>query len=143
MIVLGIFLAWQAIEDVKSKSIRIDAVVFFGIFGIVLRLLESGFQVNTVKELLVVCIPGGVFIIISYLFSGMIGEGDGMIFLISGIYMGMMKNVLLIYFSFLLVSIGGLGVVLFYRKRNRGKSYPFVPFIFAAFLVLELWGMRR
>ncbi len=142
VLLLGIFLAWQAIEDYYKKSIRMDIVLIFGGMGIFVYFLSQGIQISVIKELLVSCLPGVLLMVISHICPGTIGDGDGLVFLVTGIYMGLAKNGILIYLSFLLVSMVG-GLMFFLPKRKkRASCYPFVPYIFSAFILIEIWGMR-
>ena len=139
---LGIFLAWQAVEDFRNKTIRMDLVLIFGILGIILSFPNGESWTRVLKEILISCLPGILLFVFSHICPGMIGDGDGFIFLITGIYMGMIQNWLLIYMSFLIVGVVGIINLFVSKEKKKAKCYPFVPFIFSAFVMIEMWGMR-
>ncbi len=140
---VGIFLAWQAVEDLRKKSIRMDAVLLFGIIGVCLYVATEGIHLEMAKEVFWACVPGMVLTVISKFCNGALGDGDGMIFLVTGLYLGGVKTGWLVYCSFLLVCIVGLCVLVIETRPKRQRSYPFVPFVFSAFIMLEIWGIKR
>lgn len=137
---LLVFLAWEAYEDSRSMTIRMDAVLIFGLIGIMVNIIERDL---TAGAILLGSGLGGVLLIVSRLSKGQLGEGDGWVFLVSGLYLGGMGNMQLCYLAFLLVLVCGLMhlVTGLFLRRRALKELPFVPYVFAAFLVMNLWRM--
>ncbi len=145
-VLLGLFLGWQTLEDLRSKSIRIDGVLLFGSVGLFLGFVQNGMSWDTVEKLVLACIPGIGLLFLSKLWPGAIGEGDGLIFLVTGVYLGGTENGMLCYLAFGLAAVVGLGLSFwknFWQKvKGNDQGYPFVPFVFSAFLILKIWGIR-
>lgn len=139
VVLLGLFLAWQAIEDYKTHSVRMDGIQIFGLLGVGIRLISEGIALDILTSIVASCVPGLVLLFLSKLFTENIGDGDGYIFLVSGIYLDGLKNGVLFYLSFLLAGLLGLALYMFPKGSVKKKVYPFVPFIFSAFLCVELW----
>ena len=81
---------------------------------------------------------GIVLLLLSRAADGSIGAGDGMLFLITGIYFGFWKNIALFLGSLLLCSIWGIGY-LFIKKigwqEGRKLELPFLIFV----LPIGMW----
>lgn len=134
------FLGWQAVEDLRHKSIRMDGVIIFSVLGILLQVGCRESWGECVMKLLLGCIPGVVMLILSVVWKGQIGEGDGFIFLVVGLYLGGLFTGVVCYVSLVLVAI--IGVILWFWRRyskQEQSNYPFVPFVFAAFIILKVW----
>ncbi len=74
---------------------------------------------------------GVVLLLISKCSRGALGEGDGIFFIITGIYLGFWKNLLLFFSSLMLCSFFGLALFLwgwFQGKDYRKKRLPFLMF---------------
>ena len=141
--------AWQ---DMQNRRIKLSLFVISGTAGAVLRCMYivmdaaiayGGFGYRMAFELAAVQIKdtvmamavGGGLLLLSRITDEAVGKGDGWFFLISGIYLGAVKNLVLL--------AGGLGlcfllsmVLLFYgiiQGTDRGKlRIPFLPFLIPA-----------
>lgn len=76
----------------------------------------------------------GVFLLlISRKSGGAVGSGDGMAFIITGLYFGLWRNLCLLWISLTLCSLWGAGLMVIRRTRwnqVKGKEMPFLPFVF-------------
>lgn len=91
------------------------------------------------------CIGGSLIglalLVVNRITEGGIGEGDGIFFLITGIYLGFWKTFFLLAASLFLCSIVGLGYVACGRltgKGNKKKKLPFLVFTFPVGIFLAL-----
>ncbi len=92
----------------------------------------------TLWEIVLGAMVGVVLLLISRAAEGEIGAGDGMLFLVTGIYMGFWKNVVLFLGSLVLCSICGIGYLVVKKIRwHEGKrmELPFLPFV----LPMGMW----
>ena len=92
----------------------------------------------TLWEIILGAMVGGVLLVISRAAEGEIGAGDGMLFLVTGIYLGFWKNVALFLGSLMLCSICGIGYLMVKKIRwQEGKrlELPFLPFV----LPMGMW----
>lgn len=64
---------------------------------------------------------GGILLLIGRLSRGALGEGDGIFFIIAGIYLGFWKNLALLVSALILCSFSGL--VLFLWGQMQGRDY--------------------
>ena len=73
-----------------------------------------------------------ILLMLSKMTEGAVGPGDGMLFFITGIYLGFWKNVMLLWGSLLLCSCWGIGLLAVRQiKWTAGKrtEIPFLPFV--------------
>ena len=159
LFILLVFLIVASIWDLKERAIP---VWVFVLPAVVMVLLDFGYITNevlgTVKvtgntiitaeriggtanriliEKLGGMAVGLVILAVSKLTHGQIGEGDGMAFLITGFYLGVEENFLLLLEALLLSSMWGLTWMLM-KKINLKTSLPFVPFVLTAFVIRML-----
>lgn len=75
---------------------------------------------------------GAALLMFSRMTEGAIGSGDGMLFFITGIYLGFWKNAMLLWGSLILCSCWGIGLLAVRQiKWPVGKriEIPFIPFV--------------
>ena len=128
-VVMGMLTLCSA-EDIKKKQICLNRVLFFGILGILFHML---WRMQSIENLLLGMSVGVVLLFLSVLTGGRIGAGDAVLLIVTGIYLGLEKNLELFFFGLFLCSIWALGLLVL-RKRNRKDSIPFVPFLLAAYM---------
>ena len=71
-----------------------------------------------------------------------VGYGDGLVFMVCGLYLGFWENFSLLFMSLVLCALGGLFLMLI-GKIKKGQTLPFIPFVMAAFacaMVFEAVG---
>ena len=128
-VVMGMLTLCSA-EDIKRKQIRLNPVLFFGFLGIFLHML---FRMQSIENILLGMSVGVVLLFLSVLTGGRIGMGDAVLLIVTGIYLGLEKNLELFFCGLLLCSMWALGLMVL-RKKNRKDSIPFVPFLLAAYM---------
>lgn len=129
-ICLGALLLICAITDLKTKEISMRILLIFGALGIIIFILGNQ---NSVAEELVGVLVGIGVLLICRVTGGKIGAGDGFLIVVTGIFLGGMRNVELLMGGFLLAALWALILVIF-RKVNWKKELPFVPFLFLSFI---------
>jgi len=122
----------HSIEDIREKKITVMVTLLSGIIGISLHLF---FQNQSIYEMLTGVLAGSFILILSRLTKGRIGMGDGIIFMLTGLYLGLIDNLLLMCISFSLAGIWGLFLV-FIKSNSRSERNPFIPFFFFIFFFL-------
>lgn len=129
--IVGIYLVIMAVTDRRTKKIPV-------IPGIVCMALVALAQVVDGREWKS-WIPGllvGIFMYaVSRLSRGQVGTGDALVYFVTGLALGFMRNVELLMISLFLASIVALVLVV---VRRVGKHYtlPFIPFTAVAFGVV-------
>ena len=122
----------HSIEDIRDKKITVTITLFFGIIGVILHLLLGRQGMN---EMLFGALSGTVVLAAGRLLKGGIGTGDGIVFMLTGLYLGAERNVTLMVLSFFLAGIYG-----FYRMLIKGdaknREMPFIPFLFLGYCIM-------
>ncbi len=77
-----------------------------------------------------VCV-GGVLLLGALVSRESIGIGDGLLFVVTGIYLGLWKNLVLLFLAVAACAVVGLVLVLT-KKCTRKQSLPFAPFVLAS-----------
>lgn len=128
ILIAGIYLAVMAVIDRRQKKIPIAPGVVCIVFIVLAQIVAE----NRVGGWL----PGiwiGVFLlIVSKLSRGGIGEGDAMVYFVTGLALGFFRNLELLMLSLIFAAMTGL-VMLVVKKVGRKYTLPFVPFTAVAY----------
>ncbi len=128
----------HSLEDIREKKITVNITLFSGIIGILMHLL---FQNQSIYEMLTGTLPGAGILLLSCVTNGKIGMGDGIVFMLTGLYLGLGKNILLMCIAFLLAGV--FGIFLLIQKEGRAnEKMPLVPFLFLGYGLMILSGVR-
>ncbi|MCI8730903.1 MAG: hypothetical protein HFH59_11460 [Lachnospiraceae bacterium] len=127
------FLSVNSFQDIRKKQVYLSAVVVYGILGILYIFLHR----DHLEVLLLGALPGILLMCVGKISGGALGLGDGLAVMISGIYMGIWKTLEFIALSLLMAAVWA-GFLMFVKKKGRKASFPFVPFMLAAYVVLCL-----
>ena len=71
----------------------------------------------------------------SWCTRGRIGLGDGILLVVTGVYLGGMGNLELLFTGLLLAACWSLGMVVLGKKKGK-EEIAFVPFLLAAYLTM-------
>lgn len=123
-----------SIEDVKTKRIHAIWLAVFAAEGILCSVL---FWKRPMGEILAAMMPGILILVLSAAVSGSIGEGDGMLLTITGIFLEV-SFVLSMLTVAVFLSAGYALFLYVIRKKGRKYEMPFIPFILIAFVVVIL-----
>lgn len=120
-----------AYVDYKEKKVYLSGMLLAGIIGIVLHIWN---QTPTLPDMLCGAGIGAAVILAAILTGESIGIGDGVVLLVSGIFLGFWRNLELFLTALFLA--GGVALFLLVVKR-KGRTYrlPFLPFVAAAYLI--------
>ena len=133
---IGLFCFYgiTALEDFRTKQIRLIEIAFFGIIGILIDVMLRPYSLLS--------IIGGVFVgVVLYVFSIVtnekIGKADALIVMVSGLYLGFMNILVLLWISSVFAAIGGGLFLLTIDRESTGDfDLPFMPFMLAGYMVL-------
>lgn len=145
-------LAAAGFQDIKEHRIHISIFIIFGTVGTVLRGTQLIIELKALapffggadlwlfagKRLLDIASAvavGGALLAVSAATGEAVGMADGYFFVVSGLYLGLIRNILLLcgglFFCFVVCSI--LLVIGICRGRNVRKiRIPFLPFLIPA-----------
>lgn len=132
LIILSVF----SMEDIMKRRIHLALVLIFFASGILYQILLG--KVILI-EILGGILVGIILIGISRLTEEAIGYGDGLIFLVTGVFLGIWENLNLLFTSLIIAFIYS-SIQILLRKKDTKDEIPFVPFIWIADL-LHLGGL--
>ena len=136
VIVLGL-LGICSLEDVRHKRLTIVYILMFGIGGVILHLFAP---VCSIYSILCGLLLGIAMILVSLITRGNVGIGDGMLLLVTGVYLGGYGNLQLLMTGLLLSALWALGLLAFKKKKGKDEI-AFAPFLLLAYFVLLFQGI--
>lgn len=125
-------LAICAAEDIRKKEIHLNLILAFGVVGVVFHML---WQMQTIENVLFGMGVGGALLLLSVLTRGKIGIGDGILLVVTGIYLGLEQNLELLVCSLFICAVYAL-FLLAMRKRSRKDTVAFVPFVLISYVCM-------
>lgn len=135
IILPGILLVYSAVTDIKRREISGKALLIFGILGILCAVF--GIK-NTFWDTFFGVSTGILLVVISLLTKGELGMGDALLICVTGVYLGFVKNVQLLAIAMIMSGVFAIGMLIRCGKNKNIKlEFPFVPFITAAYTVME------
>lgn len=129
-VLLGV-LAISAYKDWMEKKVYIYGTLFCGIVGILIHVL---FQERTLTDMLGGVAVGIAILFVAWLGRECVGIGDGIILVVSGVFLGFWRNLMLLLTALLLAAVAALFLIVVKRKERKYRL-PFVPFLLAAYLM--------
>lgn len=130
--VLWILLIVCAAEDWKRKEVTVIYIFLFGIAGILLHLFYPN---CSIYSLLCGVLVGIGMMAMSLLSSGSVGMGDGILLMVTGVYLGGYRNFELLMTGLFLAGIWSAGLLVL-KKKKRKERIAFIPFLLAAHVIM-------
>ncbi len=128
-VMVVVFLISSSVCDIRSKKIPIWLIIVFAVLGVLFTIFAP---THSFGDLAVGVGGGAVLIVVSIVTAGQIGMGDGLLFVVLGIFCGSSNIGLLICAMFLCAVVAG---TLFVTKQVKRKDrLPFVPFVLCAYI---------
>lgn len=148
--VFAVFLcvcAWRDLRDRKIPVLLLMAAAAAGVLEIAGHIFcfewQSGRELRLWLGMRAAAVIPGIFLlIISKCSRGAVGRGDGLFFMVSGLYLGFWRNVALLLYGLIFCSAWGCGVFLwgiFAGKRVKDIELPFLTFLIPAALLLAVF----
>ena len=136
VLLAGLFIsAWI---DLKREIIYVPLIVCMGIIGVICHIF---LQENTIWNLMSGMLIGVILLLGGIRSGEKIGYGDGVIFIMTGIFLGFWGNMLLLVIASILAGVTCTGLLLTHKKCKE-EQIVFVPFIFISYvilLILTVW----
>jgi len=132
--VLIIILTAASVWDLKERAIPVWFFIISMLMAIGAELCSGSVNITASIGGTII---GFMLLAISKLTGGQIGEGDGIVFLITGVVLGFKNNFLLLLEALFLSFVFSL-VFLLLKKINIKTKLPFLPFVLVAF-IMEMW----
>ena len=127
-VIVGLYLLIMAYIDFRRKAIpMLPGAICLLVISVALLIFGTG-PLSLAMGILV----GAVLYGISRLSRGGVGEGDALIYAVTGTVLGFYGNLELLLISLTLAALVGL-FLLVVKKVGRKHKMPFVPFTFVAY----------
>lgn len=136
-VIILTMLGFHAAEDLRKRSIAVPCLMMFGLVGLGVQLYCQ--DMSLVSFGLGVAVGLGL-LLLSLITGGSIGMGDGLVFCVTGVYLGGSRNIELLFISLLYAAVFSL----FLLTRGKGavkkrkKEIPFLPFVFLGYVTIWL-----
>lgn len=121
-----------AFEDLRKRQVRVIEIIIFGILGVIINILYKSHSFTSIAGGVMI---GCMVLLFSYLSKEKIGKGDGLLIIVSGLYLGFRGTLTLLWISSFLAAIIGTIIVKKY-KTNKDIELPFVPFLLIGYLLI-------
>ena len=132
-LMLGFF-SISAYQDYRKRKINVYFLLTGGIIGLLFHLYSMEFGII---EILFGMGIGIMILLYGFLLGGGVGLADGMILIVSGIFLGFEKNLEVFIAGLFLVGITSLFLSVI-KKKGRTYRIPFAPFLLVGYLVLMI-----
>lgn len=124
------FLGINSCLDLRRRRISLIVTAFYAVLGIFYLVLDR----QRLPFLLAGGVPGLLLLCIGKASGGSLGLGDGLTVLVAGLYMGIWKALEWVTLAVLLAAVWAV-VAMVCKKKGRKESFPFVPFLLAAYVI--------
>lgn len=127
------FLGVNSYLDIRKTRISLGITAIYGVIGSIYILLNR----EQAGILVLGMIPGLILLGIGKISGEALGMGDGVVVLVSGIYLGIWRTLEFVALAFLLAAVWA-GFLMVGKKKGRHTCFPFVPFLFLSYVVICL-----
>ena len=134
LLAVGVFLLTEGIKDWRKKEIDL---IFPALISVLAILFVFVFKDIGWIEILLGFVQGLVLIGVSFLTDGGIGEGDGIVFCVTGVMLGWKMNLMIIFISSFICALTSI-ILMILKKADKKTKIPFIPFTVPAYLVTVL-----
>ncbi len=121
--------------DLKKHTINLLISIIFTLLGIITGIFLFDYSFISMAISL---IPGISLFVISLIFPASLGLGDGLIFTICGIYLGINFTIQLLFLSLVISCI--FSILLIIKKHSLKYQFPLAPFIFVSYVFILFTG---
>lgn len=121
--------------DLKKHTINLLISIIFTLLGIITGIFLFDYSFIS---MVISLIPGISLFAISLIFPASLGLGDGLIFTICGIYLGINFTIQLLFLSLVISCI--FSILLIIKKHSLKYQFPLAPFIFVSYVFILFTG---
>lgn len=119
----------------KKHTINLLISIIFTLLGIITGIFLFDYSFIS---MIISLIPGISLFVISLIFPASLGLGDGLIFTICGIYLGINFTIQLLFLSLVISCI--FSILLIIKKHSLKYQFPLAPFIFVSYVFILFTG---
>ena len=124
-------------DDIRTRQVQTIEIILFAVVGIIFNLCT---HTNSVLSLIGGVGVGALVLLFSILTDEKIGKGDAYIIMVTGLYLGFMNTLVLLWISSILAAVIGMIIIRKYDKCLN-QELPFVPFLLLGYLCLYIMQM--
>ena len=135
-LLLTVFLIICSYTDIKKKEIYFKVLLPFFLAGVIAAAVTGR---EAVLAAVLGAAAGIALLLLSFITKGAIGEGDGLVLVVTGVFLGISENMRLLTFALFLSALFSVGAMIL-KGWKRDRELPFVPFLLAAFLIIRTGG---
>ena len=145
-----LFLLSTSWQDLRKKTIRASTFYIWGMVGVLLRSIQALYRLQQVVfggqkgqlgavlmvllvlviEMILVVLPGLLLLGLSAVTEEAMGKGDGWFFLVTGIFLGFWKTMLLLAGGLFLCFPAATFLMMSRWGKTAEKRLPLLPFMF-------------
>jgi len=127
---MGIFLVFATVWDIRKKQIPLVLLVSFMASGVLINIFWPEYSV---ADIVMGAFVGILLYVVSCVTVGQIGDGDGILFVATGLFIGGINNFALLLWASVLCAVTA-GIMLIVKRAGKKDRIPFVPFVLLAYL---------
>ena len=133
-IVFAIGLGILGGEDLRTKKISMITVGIWAVIGTIVQLLNGDLMC---ANRLIAMVPGVLLYFFAKISEEKVGAGDACTIIVMGIYMDINELLIVGMFSITISGVVALLLIAIWKKK-RDYEIPFIPFLFAGYLMERL-----
>ena len=126
----GLYLGILSVRDIRKREIPI-LLLGLGLVFVPLFILSDAHE--GISGYLLSMIPGVVFLVISYLSRGQLGQADAGVLICVGLCIGFEAVIVVISVSLISIALFSM-VMLIVGKLNRKSTLPYIPFVLLGYI---------
>ena len=126
-------------DDIRTRQVQLLEIIVFAVIGIIFNLYD---RTNSLASIIGGVLIGVAVLLFSILTNEKIGKGDAYIIMVTGLYLGFMNTLVLLWISSIFAAVIGM-IILRKYDNSMQKELPFVPFLLLGYIsicVLRLMG---
>ena len=113
-------------DDIRTRQVQLLEIIVFAVIGIIFNLYE---RTNSLASIIGGVLIGVAVLLFSILTNEKIGKGDAYIIMVTGLYLGFMNTLVLLWISSIFAAVIGM-IILRKYDNSMQKELPFVPFYY-------------
>lgn len=130
-IILGTVLLICTITDLKYKEIYMPVIIAGLLLVVFFHIWQQDFKFRDIAGTVVIFV---FFMVSSAASRGQLGAGDAFLFALTGLGLGIMANIFIIMFSFILAFCVAVFLVIV-KHKTRNYGIPLAPFVLSSFII--------
>lgn len=129
----GLF--WIAWIDYKTQLIKAGWLLLLSVIGVICAFLQGNVLAD--KGVFAGILIGVALLIFARISRESIGFGDGWLFVVTGVYLNLWENLVLLFGSMVLAGVFAT-VCLVLKKKNKDDRLALAPFVLTGYVVFVL-----